>query len=210
MDMLLAILNIFAGLILCVSFLDAVPSLQKFAKWLGGFDTIIGIILIIVVIWKGWFDIFGIIAIFAGLIMMIGILPAIPAIGKNLEKFALDLARVGVDYMYLGGTALFTYKGVGSDLEVIERIESLTGIPATTSVTAEIEALRKLNIKKIVHISPHRDEVILKTKTFLNASGFEVLNSSGLQIRENAEFAKIPAFEVYRFAKKSLRSWFHQ
>jgi maleate isomerase len=123
---------------------------------------------------------------------------------KNLEKFSLDLARVGVDYMYLGGTALFTYKGVGSDLEVIERIESLTGVPATTSVTAEMQALRKLNIKKIVHISPHRDEVIAKTKAFLNASGFEVLNSRGLQILENAEFAKIPAFEVYKFAKKSF------
>jgi len=86
-------LNILAGLILCVGFLEAVPkmgpSLAKFAKWLGGFDTIIGIILIIVVIWQGYWDsLLGIIAIFAGLIMITGILPMIPAIGKNLEKFA--------------------------------------------------------------------------------------------------------------------------
>jgi len=82
-------LNILAGLILCVSFLDAIPKLQKFAKWLGGFDTIIGIILIIVVIWQGyWNNLLGIIAIFAGLIMIIGILPAIPAVGKHLEKVA--------------------------------------------------------------------------------------------------------------------------
>ena len=33
-------INVIAGLILCVGFLDAIPSLQKFAKWLGGFDTI--------------------------------------------------------------------------------------------------------------------------------------------------------------------------
>ncbi len=45
---LIDILNILAGLVLCVSFLDAVPTLQKFAKWLGSFDTIIGIILIII------------------------------------------------------------------------------------------------------------------------------------------------------------------
>jgi hypothetical protein len=86
-------LNILAGLILCVGFLEAVPamgkSLEKFAKWLGGFDTIIGIILIIVVIWQGYLDsLLGIIAIFAGLIMIVGILPMIPAIGNNLEKFA--------------------------------------------------------------------------------------------------------------------------
>jgi hypothetical protein len=87
MDMI-HIINIVAGLILCVSFLDAVPKLQKFAKWLGGFDTIIGLILIIYVIVWGSLDLYGIIAIFAGLIMIVGILPAIPAIGKSLEKVA--------------------------------------------------------------------------------------------------------------------------
>ena len=86
-------LNVIAGLILCVGVLEAVPAmgkhLAKLAKWLGGFDTIIGIILIIVVFWQGyWNSLFGIVAIFAGLIMIVGILPMIPAIGKNLEKFA--------------------------------------------------------------------------------------------------------------------------
>jgi len=86
-------LNIIAGLILCVGILDAVPvmgkHIEKFAKWLGGFDTIIGIILIIYVIWAGYWDsLLGIVAIFAGLIMIVGILPLIPAIGKSLEKFA--------------------------------------------------------------------------------------------------------------------------
>ena len=82
-------LNIIAGLILCVGFLDAVPSLQKFAKWLGGFDTIIGIIIIIYVILRpeGW-GIQAIVAIVAGFIMIVGILPAIPGIGKSLEKLA--------------------------------------------------------------------------------------------------------------------------
>ena len=86
-------INIIAGLILCVGILEAVPfmgkHIVKFAKWLGGFDTIIGIILIIYVIWAGYWDsILGIVAIFAGLIMIVGILPLIPAIGKYLEKFA--------------------------------------------------------------------------------------------------------------------------
>jgi len=86
-------LNILAGLILCIGILDALPvmgkHIAKFAKWLGGFDTIIGIILIIYVIWAGyWNSLLGIVAIFAGLIMIVGILPLIPAVGKHLEKFA--------------------------------------------------------------------------------------------------------------------------
>jgi len=86
-------INVIAGLILCVGLLEAIPAmgkhLAKFAKWLGGFDTIIGIILIAYVIWAGYWDgLLGIVAIFAGLVMIVGILPLIPAVGKHLEKFA--------------------------------------------------------------------------------------------------------------------------
>ena len=106
-------LNIVAGLILCVSFLDAVPSLQKFAKWLGSFDTIIGIILIIYVIWEGyWESTLGLVAIFAGLIMIVGILPVIPAVGKHLERLA----------KWLGG-----FQGIIGLIVLIAGILGLTG-----------------------------------------------------------------------------------
>ena len=56
-------LNVIAGLILCVGFLEAVPFmgkyLEKFAKWLGTFDTIIGIIIIIYVIWAAEWNLQG-------------------------------------------------------------------------------------------------------------------------------------------------------
>jgi hypothetical protein len=89
-------LNILAGLILCVGIFEALPvmgkHIDKFAKWLGGFDTIIGIIIIIYVIWTGnWNTILGIVAIFAGLIMIVGILPLIPAIGKHLDVLIVGI-----------------------------------------------------------------------------------------------------------------------
>ncbi len=114
---IMAILNIIAGLILCVGFLEAVPylgkSLAKFAKWLGTFDTIIGIIVILYVILYGyWNSILGMLAIFAGLIMIVGILPAIPRIGKSLEKFAKWLGGfqgiIGIIILLAGLLALFT------------------------------------------------------------------------------------------------------
>ncbi len=85
------ILNIVGGLILCVGILEAIPAmgkhLAKLAKWLGGFQTIIGIILIIAAAWL-WAGLQSIIAIIVGLILIVGILPAIPALGKHLEKLA--------------------------------------------------------------------------------------------------------------------------
>jgi thiosulfate reductase cytochrome b subunit len=54
-----AVMNIVAGLILCMGLLEAIPAMGKYlgklAKWLGGFQTIIGIIAIIVaIVWPSW------------------------------------------------------------------------------------------------------------------------------------------------------------
>jgi len=87
-------MNIIAGLILCIGILEAIPAMGKYlvklSKWLGGFQTIIGIIAIIVAIyfWNESALIQCVVAIIAGLILIVGILPAIPALGKSLEKLA--------------------------------------------------------------------------------------------------------------------------
>jgi hypothetical protein len=87
--MWIEILNIFGGLILCMGILGAIPALgkelEKLAKWLGSFQTTIGIIAIIIAIFW-WSGLQSIIAIIVGLILIVGILPAMPALGKELQK----------------------------------------------------------------------------------------------------------------------------
>ena len=85
------IINIVGGLVLCSGILEAIPAmgkhLEKLAKWLGSFQTIIGIIAIIIGIL--FFSIpQGLLAIIVGLILAMGILGAIPTMGKHLEKLA--------------------------------------------------------------------------------------------------------------------------
>ena len=88
--MVIEITNIVAGLILAMGILPSIPavgkSLEKVAKWLGRFQTIIGVIAIILGIL--YFGLQGIVAIVAGLILAMGILTSIPAIGKDLAKVA--------------------------------------------------------------------------------------------------------------------------
>lgn len=120
---------------------------------------------------------------------------------QQIEESARDLANVGVDFIIAGGTPIFTLKGEGSDVEAIRRIEQLTGIPATTSVTAEIEALKKLAITKIAIATPFTEERNNRLKGFLETGGFSVSNIKGLGIEINADFAKVPSFEIYRLAK---------
>jgi len=89
--MWIEILNIIGGLILCMGILEAIPAigsdLQRLARWLGSFQTLIGVIAIILaIIW--WSGLQSIVAIIVGLILIVGILPAIPALGKYLERLA--------------------------------------------------------------------------------------------------------------------------
>ena len=106
--MIVEIVNIIAGLVLAagiVTSLPAVgPSIGKVARWLGGFQTIIGIVAIIVGIL--YFGLQGIVAIIAGLILALGILPSIPAVGKSIEKLAKWLGRfqtiIGIIALVIG------------------------------------------------------------------------------------------------------------
>jgi hypothetical protein len=86
--MLVEIANIIAGLILAMGILPNIPAIGKdltrVAKWLGGFQTIIGVVSIIIGLL--YFGLQGIVAILAGLILAMGLLPNIPAIGKDLAK----------------------------------------------------------------------------------------------------------------------------
>lgn len=106
--MIVEIVNIIAGLVLAMGILPSVPavgkSLEKVAKWLGRFQTIIGVIAIIVGIL--YFGMQGLVAIIAGLILAMGILTSIPAIGGSLEKVAKWLGRfqtiIGIIALILG------------------------------------------------------------------------------------------------------------
>lgn len=106
--MIVEIVNIVAGLVLAMGILPSVPAvgknLEKVAKWLGRFQTIIGVIAIIVGIW--YFGLQGIVAIIVGLILAMGILTSIPAIGGSLAKVAKWLGGfqtiIGVIAIILG------------------------------------------------------------------------------------------------------------
>ena len=107
-------MNIIAGLILAMGILPSIPavgkSLEKVAKWLGRFQTIIGIIAIIVgILYFSWLQ--GIVAIIAGLILAAGILTSIPGIGSSLEKVAKWLGRfqtiIGIIAIIIGIWGLF-------------------------------------------------------------------------------------------------------
>ena len=114
------------------------------------------------------------------------------------------LASEEVDFIMVGGSPLIALKGVGSDKEINARIETKTQIPALCGFTAVVNALNALKIKKVVLVTPYRDEVTTRHKNYLEASGFTVTHARGMQIERNVEIAKLPPYASYQLAKEAF------
>ena len=100
--------------------------------------------------------------------------------GKHAVRAAEELQTAGVDIIIFGCTSGSFLKGVGHDLEIIQQLKNTTGIPAITTSTAMLEALRLCQIKRLSVASPYVDDINEKLHTFLENNGFEVIQVKGL------------------------------
>ena len=100
--------------------------------------------------------------------------------GEDASRASRVLAMVYPKVIAFGCTSGSFYRGIEYDEELIRRIEAETGIPAITTSTAVVQALRELKLRKICLISPYPEYVNKWAKDFLEANGFEVPITKGL------------------------------
>ncbi len=119
-----------------------------------------------------------------------------------IEEASLDLEQTGADVVIASGSPMFTLMGYGSEAETEKRIQAKLKVPFVTAITAEVEALRKMGIRKVVVATPHRDDMNERMERYLNAAGFQVLKIGGLGCLRNTEIAAQPIHASYKLAKK--------
>lgn len=66
------------------------------------------------------------------------------------------------------------------DKEITDLIEQKTGIPATTTATALVEAMREMNISRVAIASPYPQWLNERLVSFLAGKGIEVVREKGL------------------------------
>jgi maleate isomerase len=118
---------------------------------------------------------------------------------EDIEKAAADLNVIRLDAIAYACTSGSFVHGVGSDLEIIRRLETASGVPCTTTTTAAVRALKTLGSKKISVVTPYPEEINARLKSFLEDSGFQVLTLKGLGLYR--EIFNQPAGAAYRLAK---------
>src|ERR1700756_1641742 len=124
----------------------------------------------------------------------------------QVERAALELASAEVDLILQAGTAIAFFRGLGHDAELSRRIAAATGIRATTSLTAVVESLRALGIKRPAIATSYISDIDARLKDVLEKSGFEVAAIKGMGFKKSIDMGKVEPSETYRLAKEVARS----
>ncbi len=121
---------------------------------------------------------------------------------KAGEEKVDELATMGVDLIHIGGVPPWMLLGYGPDHKLAERLSQKHGIPVAVASVGLVNALRALSAKKIVGITYFNDALNKKFAKYFTDAGFQVVAMESFK----AEFSlagKIPATEIYSFAKKA-------
>jgi maleate isomerase len=124
----------------------------------------------------------------------------------QVERAALELASAEVDVILQAGTAIAFFRGLGHDAELSRRIAAATGIRATTSLTAVVEALRALGIRRPAIATSYIADIDARLEHVLEKSGFEVAAIKGMGIKKSIDMGKVKPEETYRLAQDVARS----
>ena len=124
---------------------------------------------------------------------------------SRVVEDARSLATRKVNYIIYAGTPLLVSRGIGADVELISKIRDVTGVDATTSISAEIAALRHFGARRIVMASPYPPEVQRNTLEFLRGHGFEVLKEASMNVGFHALHEVHPQ-TIYQFGRDMLNS----
>ena len=109
-------------------------------------------------------------------------LAGLERIAQGTEEAAALLATAGVSIIAYACTIGCLVKGVGWDQELINRIEMMSDIPATTTTTAIIQAFRALGVSKVAIATPYSKELNEAEREFFEVHGIKIVRIKGLDM----------------------------
>ncbi len=120
-----------------------------------------------------------------------------------LEEAARIMVEGEVDCIVCGGGPVVTR--IGDDNAILDCIRQVTPVPAITSASAAIQAMKRLDMGRVVVASPYDEERNRLLAEFLGKQGIEVVAAEGLGIRRAMDIAKLPFHASYRLARDAWR-----
>jgi maleate isomerase len=116
---------------------------------------------------------------------------ALIRMAEDTDKAANLLADAGVSIIVYGCTTGSLVGGVEWEEDLVRRIKKGTGIPAVSTSSAVVDALRALSVKRIGVATPYSEELNKLEKRFLEALGFQVTAMRGLGLLDNLDIGRV-------------------
>ena len=115
-----------------------------------------------------------------------------------------DLARQPLDFLMVTGELFLSFKGPGSDLEILDLVKQITAVPASTVLTAVVGGCRAFDLKRIVMASPFPEDQDERLVKFLAHYGIEVVAFRGLGCPNADVIWELPPESGYELASALL------
>jgi maleate cis-trans isomerase len=119
----------------------------------------------------------------------------------EIETLLERLATIGVDVMFVAGAPYLFVHGYEGALALVSSWEERWGIPVATTATAHVEAMRALNMRRIVGLSYFDTHTMndLPAK-FMAEAGVNVVEMTGIGV-DFVEANHVPTARLYACAK---------
>ncbi len=111
---------------------------------------------------------------------------------KELEYGAGYLGSRDVDFIIHFGAPVVASRGPGYGKELISLVERAGSAPATTSIVSACDALRYINAKNIVIVSPYPAAINVNIQKYVVSEGFNVLELATADVPFLQLHAKTP------------------
>lgn len=112
--------------------------------------------------------------------------------------FALD--DWGVDCIIAAGGPVATLGGAEGEAEFVAETRESVSVPFTTSLGAQIDALRALNATSLLVVTPFPPERDAETRAYLEAHGFDVVATGGPELDDPGRTRNLPRSASYQHA----------
>jgi maleate isomerase len=105
------------------------------------------------------------------------------------------LATADVDVIAWNGTS-GSWLGAAHDRELVHEITDATGIPATTSTLAYLEAFKSFGTERIALFTPYTEDVNLQVIAAYEREGIKTVDHRALGLSDNESFARVTVDEM--------------
>ena len=120
---------------------------------------------------------------------------------EAMKKKIAELAAMNVDLLHPEGAPLFMVRGYQGEQELVKELEEQHGIPIITPGMTQVEALKALNVKRMVGVTYFTGEINQMFARYFTEAGFEVLGMEGISV-PFSEIGRLSSREVYAFARQ--------